>query len=1221
MAVSSTPRVRFPRPTAAPARRRRAGGTITSPQTPSTHYRVSYPATAPADPSRIGFGGGSKWHAVFFVGDVVGMTPSSVAANSYEVYDYRSNLVAAASFTPGPGSLPTIVPTAGGNWAPGWYRVLWYGPVFDYTYHFSYGSGSFCVIRDTPGFKTMPGFFDDPGRAASADIGGEFRDVVMKGVLGVGTSRGQITDVTLVDPTNIYAPSGSPGGNADSVYSCQLNAQWVHDWQPSDPARPWDAMMEFPNGTAENFIVGNYLKVYCKDATIDGSKVFVGAGPGTTSGSKITVSFPTAGTIVETYDNLGVYPTAETAINGHSNYIHIFQYNNGPATTQAPTAIGNAAAKGVVNAVSYLYPFGMSRFEGPSNEPGLNAETAFQMNLFKDRVHLGNPNAKAIGPAPVSVNTDQLAQWDAFFTAGGAPDEISTHMYSTGVGGDVNEGRHHFDRWYDLLKRHGVDDLPVWVTESTQTSSLGWAAVARDALRITLLMEQYGLPRERNQYWYDISHGFWSVPVWLENEDGTLQPQVVLYRVLAEETWGQLHHHAIDFGSVQGNAAFLGSVYKNESDGTSTAVVISNGGSGAAGFTVTFIIDNPGGAIPSFLPYVNGLGVASNLNIVGGKVTMPVEDIPGYLHLPAGFHVYVDHCNNWPNVPNPSISQYARGSYSGAQPNTVFCDNQWVTFFQHGQGLSKSNQLVYNNIPDTAEMFWNDTVVVDSVVVFAAMAVQQYSTLADFDVETTADNGATWTLRATYTSTDLQSFWHPMDGLGTGGFYEVFWDPQFVFDIPLGGTFSVNGLRLKVRATSYGGLPNIEMARFGLGYPQHDMSIALQEIVVPSASTPSAYTDTYANLLAAEASLVGWWRFNDSNYTSGQPAVSQVNAPTVNGTYTAFGNRAPAPGPIADGAGAVQQSNDGRIFMQSAGSSTLSVGDTFTVELWHNPGTSNGAPSSQFITMVYAAGHTLNIGYNQTHVTGSISIDGVASSSTGYIDGNWHHVVVTKNGATTKIYIDGQDVTVPGTNVTYTGSYSSASIGIGSGSGGAEQFANLALYSTALSASDVKDHYYASSLVTAPPATDTGFFAPAPTIAGTVAVGGQLQASSGHWTNNPTFYEFQWQSTANPDGVTGATNIGGATRSDYIPASSDHGMYLTVLVTASNIAGAGTPQRSLAAAVGGSPITGLQYFVQEEDGTSHFTLEEGGGALLTEESGSVGPPLSVGEYVGVVPIF
>lgn len=68
-----------------------------------------------------------------------------------------------------------------------------------------------------------------------------------------------------------------------------------------------------------------------------------------------------------------------------------------------------------------------------------------------------------------------------------------------------------------------------------------------------------------------------------------------------------------------------------------------------------------------------------------------------------------------------------------------------------------------------------------------------------------------------------------------------------------------------------------------------------------------------------------------------------------------------------------------------------------------------------------------------------------------------------------------------------------------------------------------------------------------------IAVGDQVQASSGYWTPEPTGYTYQWQSSAN--GVSLDANIGGATRSDYVTRESDVGQWLRVATVASNVVG------------------------------------------------------------------
>ena len=65
--------------------------------------------------------------------------------------------------------------------------------------------------------------------------------------------------------------------------------------------------------------------------------------------------------------------------------------------------------------VAALYP-DCKYFEGPENEPAMNAATAALMEDFADAVHAGHADAKAIGPSFVDILN--LAGWDAFLAAG-----------------------------------------------------------------------------------------------------------------------------------------------------------------------------------------------------------------------------------------------------------------------------------------------------------------------------------------------------------------------------------------------------------------------------------------------------------------------------------------------------------------------------------------------------------------------------------------------------------------------------------------------------------------------------------------------------------------------------------------------------------------------------------------------------------------------------------
>lgn len=1091
--------------------------------------------------------------------------------NHYDVYDYDGNLVVSGAMT---YTLQTVGSAAqwgrwtitppGGGFALGAYRVVLSGPTpIAAPYGTVYGTGFFGVIRNTAGFG-----YHGPGGGVFGG-GGEGRRVALKGYLGMGTSRLQIGQAQNVNPA-------SPGNDdPDSLLACQSDADATLAWMPPDPARVWPVLCQFRNRSVDNFIIGSsYCQVYAKDASVDGSQVYVSSSPGTTSGSKIRVYHPDASTIVETFDNIAaIYPAAETAINGVSNYIHVFQYTiNGIATTQAPTLLGGAYRNGVIATVNNLYNnHGVTRFEGPSNEPGLDAELAHQMKIFQGCVHLGNADALATGPCAVDIV--HLANWKSFFDAGGGNycDEISTHMYASQISGDFNSGRWALDRWFDFLSLYGLDTKNLWDTESLSVDALFsgfyYSHNAQTPMLQILLREQYGFPREFNPTWYDGSHGFWDFPSFFNTSTTGVLPIGPMYRVLAEETWGMRHHHAIDFGSVLANHIFLGSVYQHVTDDTGTVVVQMH--SALPGATVTFAIS--AGSVPSSFVVVDRFGTESTVNTSAGKVTIPVAATPTYLRLPAGVRVYVDHVNSWSSSEPPSISGFARGTFSGGQPSSGLTDGAYLTDWLGPNGFVASNQFSFD---DTVEVMFDSTVSTSRVVCTFVPLTQipngeQVGPPTNFDVQTTANNGSTWTTRVTgLGAQSLNYVSRPASALDTGSTYELSQDFQWIYDVPLGGAFSVNGVRLVVHsvvATDSAGLPHS-------GTPR----VWAQEISVVSASTPTPYsTDSYATIVGAETGLLGFWRLGDTNLAVGAPAVSEISTPADDGVYGA-GPFAPAltsvPGPVSDLLDGVQTTVGGGVFFSSGFKAGYATNDVFTVEFWMNK---QGQASN-------SGDPLLNTNYFNISEVGSLfqfkAANGtvVASTSAGFSDSAWHHIVVTKNGATTKFYIDGSDVTVAGTNVTFGNSFSGNQFNLAAGTGHASQFGNLSVYTAALTAAQVKTHYYAATQVTGAPLLDPQFNKPLPVISGSGAVGETLQCSQGHFANAPNVYGYEWELSAN--GSTGWLDVGGATRSDFVPDTADAGLFARCQVTASNLVGSSDPAVTAAVAIGGTatgPISNI----------------------------------------------
>jgi 6-phosphogluconolactonase len=99
------------------------------------------------------------------------------------------------------------------------------------------------------------------------------------------------------------------------------------------------------------------------------------------------------------------------------------------------------------------------------------------------------------------------------------------------------------------------------------------------------------------------------------------------------------------------------------------------------------------------------------------------------------------------------------------------------------------------------------------------------------------------------------------------------------------------------------------------------------------------------------------------------------------------------------------------------------------------------------------------------------------------------------------------------------------------------------------------------TVTAAPPSVFSPANTARPALTGTGTAGGLLKCSRGKWTNSPTGYSYQWSRDGTP--------IQGAKAASYKVQSSDQELTLTCAVTASNVAGAGSPavSRGLSIAV------------------------------------------------------
>jgi CSLREA domain-containing protein len=218
---------------------------------------------------------------------------------------------------------------------------------------------------------------------------------------------------------------------------------------------------------------------------------------------------------------------------------------------------------------------------------------------------------------------------------------------------------------------------------------------------------------------------------------------------------------------------------------------------------------------------------------------------------------------------------------------------------------------------------------------------------------------------------------------------------------------------------------------------------------------------TYPTVVLADTPA-GYWRFDELSGTTALDSSGNSN----NGTYLN--------GPLLGQTGAFAGSNTAASFdgindlVRVPDSSSLDVGDTFSLEGWVKRSSTSGSQS------------LLNKGGNGIQLTVMNAANGnqvwlrkanvttLARSSAGIpADGRFHYIVATKNGTgagSLHIYIDGVDSTVVVTGVQAIAN-TAFPLDISGGASNQHSYDELALYNGVLSAVQVANHY-----VTAAPA-------------------------------------------------------------------------------------------------------------------------------------------------------
>jgi len=491
----------------------------------------------------------------------------------------------------------------------------------------------------------------------------------------------------------------------------------------------------------------------------------------------------------------------------------------------------------------------------PQNEPEFTysngADFVPVMRDFYNTVKSVNPNLKVLGPGIGSINpAGGSLQWiQQFLAAGGGQyiDGFSFHFYN-GLNGDLAMGRQVLTGLKNLLAQYGLANIPLWQTEqgyfAAEYGVYDPVHEARWTMLEEMLFEQYGIPKEHNVLWYDVSHGFLNFPAWWENGDGSLNPAATLMRVWAEELYGTNFQSAYDFGSA--NNLYIGSLFSGPGK---TVAAFMTAGSGDATENIQLSVSS-GSSIHVISPF----GVASDLPVVNGQVTLPLSTLPIYVELAPGQNLGGT-AQNW--GPDLALQAGTTVATTASAADNVYAPQIVNGQFENWYYLQASGVFPFWDDTPAGQPDWVQITLptaqwVNRVVIYCSAPWQIWGTLMAYSLQYN-DNGTWVTLQnvqvnpktfAVYTPTTLSTL-------------DTFWGEQSQF-LNVFATVYTSQIRVLVEQGSYGGGATALVAQAG-GQANTSPSPTFQEIAIygpTSTAVAAAPQSTSASFVPAPSSAL-----------------------------------------------------------------------------------------------------------------------------------------------------------------------------------------------------------------------------------------------------------------------------------------------------------------------------------------------------------------------------
>ncbi len=443
----------------------------------------------------------------------------------------------------------------------------------------------------------------------------------------------------------------------------------------------------------------------------------------------------------------------------------------------------------------------------PRNEPNYGSSGSdFVKNElidFYNTVKGVDPKLKVLGPGPVSIapGGNGLVFIEDFLKAGGAKyiDGFSFHIYN-GVNGDLWLIRKSMDTLTATLKRYDAGDKELWQTEQGYMACIYGAYQPHLQAHWTMLemmvFEQYGLTKEHNHLWYDVSHGFWDVPTWWENDDRSFNPALPLMRVFSEELFGKHFAKRYDFGP-SGNKLYVGSLFEGE--GKRVAAFMSGGSTdGRVELRVK------GGA--ARLHAISAFGVESDVAVSNGNAVLDVPLLPIYIEPVEGQEIEVipqDFGTNLAREPGVTAASSGTGIHpvNPKIPNNLskLTNGEFEDWYWAQRDEAQPWMDDTKSFPAWVELRFPKATEIGRVIIYAPAPWQWQGTLVDYELQ--YDDGGKW-VTIEHVTEPTQSFRVVTPSLRTKA--DSFFSDRHIFQHHF-KPVTTTKIRILVHNTTFGG--------------------------------------------------------------------------------------------------------------------------------------------------------------------------------------------------------------------------------------------------------------------------------------------------------------------------------------------------------------------------------------------------------------------------------